>query len=121
MCNPWSERRALLEELGVERSCVRVSDVFDDGAVLFDAVVEHGLEGVVAKKCVGSYRPGNRGSTKIKNRGYWRRESEIAHLQRGAERRGSTASRKTEHVIHNEDGSIGERNSYGSDPSDRPG
>ena len=44
MSNPWCERRALLEELGVERSCVRPSDVFDDGDVLFDAVVEHGLE-----------------------------------------------------------------------------
>ena len=29
--------------------------------------------------------------------------------------------RKTEHVIHDQDGTIGERNSYGSDPSDRPG
>ena len=29
--------------------------------------------------------------------------------------------RETEHVIHEQDGSIGERNSYGSDPSDRPG
>lgn len=29
--------------------------------------------------------------------------------------------RKTEHVIHNEDGSIAERNSYGSDPARRPG
>ena len=29
--------------------------------------------------------------------------------------------RQTEHVIHNEDGTIGERNSYGNDPSDRPG
>jgi hypothetical protein len=29
--------------------------------------------------------------------------------------------RQTEHVIHNEDGSIGERNSYGSDPAHRPG
>ena len=29
--------------------------------------------------------------------------------------------RQTEHVIHNEDGSIAERNSYGSDPADRPG
>jgi Uncharacterized protein conserved in bacteria (DUF2188) len=29
--------------------------------------------------------------------------------------------RKTEHVIHNEDGSIGERNSYGGDPAHRPG
>ena len=27
----------------------------------------------------------------------------------------------TEHVIHNEDGSIGERNSYGNDPASRPG
>ena len=29
--------------------------------------------------------------------------------------------RRTEHVIHNEDGSIGERNSYGGDPAHRPG
>ena len=29
--------------------------------------------------------------------------------------------RRTEHVIHNQDGSISERNSYGNDPSDRPG
>jgi hypothetical protein len=28
--------------------------------------------------------------------------------------------RQTEHVIHNEDGSIGERNSYGNDPVARP-
>ena len=29
--------------------------------------------------------------------------------------------RKTEHVIHDSDCTIAERNSYGSDPSDRPG
>jgi hypothetical protein len=29
--------------------------------------------------------------------------------------------RNTEHVIHNEDGSIGERNSYGGDPAHRAG
>jgi hypothetical protein len=29
--------------------------------------------------------------------------------------------RKTEHVIHNEDTLIDERNSYGGDPADRPG
>lgn len=69
MCNPWSERRALLEELGVELSCVRLSDVYDDGQVLFDAVVEHGLEGIVAKRRTGIYRPGYRGWTKIKNPG----------------------------------------------------
>jgi hypothetical protein len=26
-----------------------------------------------------------------------------------------------EHVIHNKDGQIGERNSYGNDPASRPG
>jgi hypothetical protein len=29
--------------------------------------------------------------------------------------------RKTEHVIHNQDGTISERNSYGNDPAHRPG
>jgi hypothetical protein len=35
--------------------------------------------------------------------------------------RGEARRRQTEHVIHNEDGSIGERHSYGNDPADRPG
>ena len=35
--------------------------------------------------------------------------------------RAAAISRRTEHVIHNQDGAIGERNSYGNDPSDRPG
>jgi Uncharacterized protein conserved in bacteria (DUF2188) len=30
-------------------------------------------------------------------------------------------SDKTEHVIHNQDGTISERNSYGNDPVSRPG
>jgi hypothetical protein len=29
--------------------------------------------------------------------------------------------RETEHLIHREDGSIAERNSYGGDPAHRPG
>jgi hypothetical protein len=28
---------------------------------------------------------------------------------------------KTEHVIHNQDGTTSERNSYGNDPASRPG
>ena len=28
---------------------------------------------------------------------------------------------ETEHVIHNQDGTISERNSYGNDPASRPG
>jgi len=75
MCDPRSERRALLEELGVERWCVRLADVSDDGHALYNAVCEHGLEGVVAKRRVGVYRPGYRGWTKVKNPTDWRRES----------------------------------------------
>ena len=30
-------------------------------------------------------------------------------------------NRKTEHVIHNQNGTISERNSYGNDPANRPG
>ena len=35
--------------------------------------------------------------------------------------RAEARRRETEHVIHREDGSIAERNSYGHDPASRPG
>ena len=35
--------------------------------------------------------------------------------------RAEARRRQTEHVIHNEDGSIAVRHSYGNDPADRPG
>ena len=75
--NPWTQRRALLEGLWVERRCAQLADVFDDGHVLFDAVVEYGLEGIVAKRRNGIYRSGYRGWVKVKNSAYWRRDSEI--------------------------------------------
>jgi Uncharacterized protein conserved in bacteria (DUF2188) len=34
--------------------------------------------------------------------------------------RAEARRRKTEHVIHNEDGSLAERNFYGNDPPPRP-
>jgi hypothetical protein len=45
-------------------------------------------------------------------------ETKTAAVEAGRE---EARRRKTEHVIHNEDGTIGERNSYGADPADRPG
>lgn len=83
----------MLEKIGVERPCVRISDVFDDGEALFDAVVEHGLEGVVAKKRNGIYRPGYRGWTKTKNVAYLRRDSEVAQIQRSLGVRALTTPR----------------------------
>ena len=39
-----------------------------DGAALFAAVCDRGLEGVVAKRERDTYRPGERGWVKTKNR-----------------------------------------------------
>ena len=81
-CNPWHQRRALLEGVWLDCGCARLAEVFDDGQALFDAVVSFGLEGIVAKRRAGIYRSGYRGWTKVKNPSYWRRESEIGHMQR---------------------------------------
>ena len=48
--------------------------------------MEHGLEGVGAKRRNGIYRPAYRGWTKIKNPTYWRRDTELALMQRRRER-----------------------------------
>jgi ATP-dependent DNA ligase len=66
----------------VETRWSRLTDVFDDGQVLFDAVCEHGLEEVVAKRATSLYRAGQRGWIKIKNPGYWRSDQEIESLRR---------------------------------------
>jgi bifunctional non-homologous end joining protein LigD len=87
MSNPWAARRVLLEELGVERRCVRLSEVFDDGGSLFHAVVEHGLEGIVSKKRTGIYRPGYRTGRRPRTRrtGAATRNSVEGHLRRTLE------------------------------------
>ena len=87
----WEQRRAVLEELDVETGCSRLADVFDDGQVLFDAVCEHGLEGIVAKRRNGLYRPAHRGWVKVKNPNYWRREAELASATRTLQRRAVAA------------------------------
>lgn len=45
-------------------------------------------------------------------------ETKIAAQKRGRE---MAILRKVEHLIHEGDGTIGERNSYGNDPPSRPG
>jgi len=62
------------------------SETFEDGHALVQSVWELGLEGVVAKKRSGRYRPGERGWIKAKNPSYWRRESEIEGVRRSVER-----------------------------------
>ena len=69
---PYVERRRLLESLQLEGPHWRTSPSFDDGEAVFAVACERGLEGVVAKRLRASYRPGERGWLKIKNRRYWR-------------------------------------------------
>jgi len=61
-----------LETLNLNAVYWRTPETFDDGAALFEAVCEHELEGIVAKRVDGRYRPGERGWTKTKNHDYWR-------------------------------------------------
>jgi bifunctional non-homologous end joining protein LigD len=62
---PWSERRAALEALDLP-ACVQVSPVYEDGATLWAVTLEHGLEGVVAKRRTATYQPGRRSPDWVK-------------------------------------------------------
>jgi bifunctional non-homologous end joining protein LigD len=73
---PYAERRAQLESLDLNGVHWQTPETFDDGEALFEAVCAHELEGVVAKRRNSTYRPGERGWVKTKNRSYWRYEME---------------------------------------------
>lgn len=68
---PLSERRARLEELGLDTVPGRmgawhVPPAYDDGAMLLAAAEEQGLEGIVSKRLSSSYRPGVRSKDWLK-------------------------------------------------------
>jgi bifunctional non-homologous end joining protein LigD len=73
---PYRERRRILGRLGLAAPQWRVPDVFEDGSALWDAVCEHELEGVVAKRLDERYLSRERRWIKVKNRAYWRYELE---------------------------------------------
>jgi bifunctional non-homologous end joining protein LigD len=56
---PYRRRRELLETLDFA-GCCQLCPRFDDGAALWQAIREHQLEGVVAKRLDEPYRPGER-------------------------------------------------------------
>jgi hypothetical protein len=82
IARPYRERRALLDGLSLGAGPWFVAESFDDGAALFAAVCDQGLEGVVAKRRGQRYRPGERGWIKTKNRDYWRYGEELESLRR---------------------------------------
>jgi bifunctional non-homologous end joining protein LigD len=57
---PLSERRVVLEGLGLDDVAWQVPPTYADGQVLLEAAEAQGLEGVVSKKLSSSYRPGQR-------------------------------------------------------------
>jgi bifunctional non-homologous end joining protein LigD len=84
LAQPYSERRAILEELELGPHAEAVA-TFDDGQALFAAVQAMDLEGIVAKRLSGTYRPGERVWVKTKNRGYWRYPLEVEAVRRSRE------------------------------------
>jgi ATP-dependent DNA ligase len=82
MSNTYAQRRALLEGLDLNGPCWQTPDRFDDGEALLSSVCQLGLEGVIAKRTNGPYRPGERDWIKVKNRGYWRFGDEHASVRR---------------------------------------
>jgi bifunctional non-homologous end joining protein LigD len=72
---PYLERRKLLESLTIGYGC-HLCPRFEDGAALWRSVVEHRLEGIVAKRLTEPYRLGERSWIKRKNPGWPRYEAE---------------------------------------------
>lgn len=69
---PLEERRALLDRADLPSRVIRAEPVRGTGQALFDAIVERGLEGMVAKRAASPYTPGRRSPD-------WRK---IAHRKR---------------------------------------
>lgn len=70
---PYSERRELLDGLGLEGPTWRAPEFFDQAGPLLAATREQGLEGVVAKRLDSPYTPGERST------GWVKHLSEISH------------------------------------------
>lgn len=64
---PWSARRALLEQLDLHGAHWQVPPTYDDGAALHAATLERGLEGVVSKRRASPYASGRRSSDWLKS------------------------------------------------------
>jgi bifunctional non-homologous end joining protein LigD len=66
--SPFTRRRAMLDDLGLDDEVVKTPPywVDDEGADLLDAAAENGLEGVVAKRLDSVYEPGARSRQWVK-------------------------------------------------------
>ncbi|WP_245601747.1 non-homologous end-joining DNA ligase [Hamadaea tsunoensis] len=84
---PWSVRRKLLDDSGVDD----LSPAFDgDGQDVLEAARTQGLEGVVAKRVDGLYEPGRRSRTWIKTPLFTTTEAIVCGYTLGEGRRAGT-------------------------------
>jgi bifunctional non-homologous end joining protein LigD len=85
---PFTERRERLAALLDRRNkTVRLSDAFDDGEALYDAVSKQGLEGVLSKKAASRYTPGRRSRDWLKVKTQGRQELIVVGYTKGQGRR----------------------------------
>ena len=63
---PWSARRALLEQLELDGRYWQTPGVHEDGPGLLAATAEQGLEGIVSKRRTSLYHPGRRSTDWLK-------------------------------------------------------
>jgi bifunctional non-homologous end joining protein LigD len=84
---PLTERRARLEKLVARNPVVQLSGSFTDGAALFEAAEEQGLEGVMAKRTSSRYGEGKRGRDWLKIKTHGRQEFVVCGYTRGQGRR----------------------------------
>ena len=90
MDRPWTERRAVLEDLVVGGDRWRVPAAHADGAALAAASREQGLEGIVAKRVKSLYVPGRRSADWVKVKNIRRQEVVVGGWLPGAGRREGT-------------------------------
>ena len=85
---PYVERRAQLRELVDDAAYWQVPRHYvGDGTALLDAVVDQGLEGIVAKRLTSPYREGSRGRDWLKIKQQQRQEFVICGWTEGDGRR----------------------------------
>lgn len=63
---PLSERREVLESLGLDDPAWLVPPAYDDGELILAAAEQQGLEGIVSKRRSSRYRPGQRSKDWLK-------------------------------------------------------
>ena len=90
MERPWTERRAVLEDIVAPGDRWRVPATHEDGAALADASRAQGLEGIVAKRTTSLYVPGRRSPDWVKVKNIRRQEVVVGGWLPGGGRREGT-------------------------------